>query len=119
MSMMREPGNPRSLRMATGTRATEGRYFELVRECPLRPLKNEGDLDRAIAVLNRLLDIEECRRSQDEEDYMHVLGTLIGEYEDVNWPMPSEVEEREVLRRHREKVAEEAMQIERAEREAS
>ena len=88
--------------MATEIRATESRYLELVRDLPLRPLKSEADLGRAVAMLNRLLDIGKSRRSEDEEDYLHVLGSLISEYEDVHWPMPSDLEEREVLRLHRE-----------------
>lgn len=88
--------------MATETRTTEGAYLRLVQEFPLRPLKSEADLDRAIAMLDRLIDLGESERSEDEDDYMDVLGTLVMEYEEVHWPMPSDLEEREVLRLHRE-----------------
>lgn len=91
--------------MATEVETNLERYLSLIRAFPLRPLRSEEDLDRAIGVLNGLIDIGKSRRSRDEDDYMHVLGTLIGEYEDVHWPMPSDLEEREVIRLHRESRA--------------
>jgi HTH-type transcriptional regulator/antitoxin HigA len=86
--------------METETRVTGSRYFELVRELPLRPLKSEADLDRAVAMMHRLCDIRDM--TEDEDDYLHVLGSLISEYEDVHWPMDSDLEERELIRLHRE-----------------
>lgn len=88
--------------MSTGARTTEDRYEALVGEFPLRPLKSEADLDRAVAMLNRLLDVGPDRRTEDQDDYLHVLGTLIHEYEQVHWPMDVDLEEQEVLRRHHE-----------------
>ncbi len=88
--------------MPTEARVAEDRFLDLVREFPLRPLENEDDLDRAIAMMDRLLDLGESRRSRDEYDYLNTLGLIIMEYEDIHWPMPSDLEEREILRRHRE-----------------
>ena len=34
---------------------TSHRYFDLVREFPLRPIRSDRELDRAIAVIDRLL----------------------------------------------------------------
>jgi DNA-binding transcriptional regulator YiaG len=63
------------------------RYLELVRQFPLKPLHNNKDLKRATVMLHELLDIEEL--DQDEQDYLHVLGTLIHAYEAEHSPMES------------------------------
>lgn len=88
--------------MPTQAEAIEDQYHALVSEFALRPLKSEADLDSAVQVLNRLLDIGPSRRTEDQEDYMQVLGTLIHEYEQIHWPMPTDLEDREVLRLHHE-----------------
>ena len=77
-------------------------YLDLIQGFPLRPLRSEADLDRAVLMLDQLIDIGLDQRSTDQSDYMLVLGTLIKEYEDVHYPMPCELEEREVLRLHHE-----------------
>jgi HTH-type transcriptional regulator/antitoxin HigA len=93
--------------MATDVSTVSERYLELIRAHPLRPIRSEEDLDRAIAMLDALIDLGMSHRTENEEDYMLVLGTLVMEYEDIHWPMPSDLEEQEVLRRHREaKMAE-------------
>jgi HTH-type transcriptional regulator / antitoxin HigA len=66
--------------------ATGSRYMELVARFPLRPIRSDAELDRAAAALNALLDLR--KRSRDDDDYMHVLGTLIEEYETEHHPMP-------------------------------
>src|SRR5215218_5275839 len=70
-------------RDTTSTRAVYGgredRYLELVRRFPLRPLRTGADLDAAVAVVDGLLDQD--RRSAPEQDYLDVLGDLIGAYE--------------------------------------
>ena len=81
---------------------TGDRYFAPARELPPRPLGSEADLDRAVAMRNRLLDVGKSCRGEDEDDYRHVLGSLVSDYEGVRWPMPSDFEEREVIRVHRE-----------------
>ena len=86
--------------MPTHAQAIEKQYLALVSEFPLRPLKSESDLDRAVEMLNRLIDVGQSRRTQDEDDYMQVLGMLIHEYEQIHWPMPADLEEREILRQH-------------------
>lgn len=63
------------------------RYMELVANFPLRPLRSEAELDRAIKVVDSLID--QAKRSKDEEDYLDVLGTLIESYEEVHYPMGS------------------------------
>ena len=70
--------------MGLASRKTD-RYMELVSEFPLKPVRNDKELDRATAMLNQLLDIEHLNR--DERDYLEVLGALIEEYEDEHHPI--------------------------------
>lgn len=62
------------------------RYLELVHAFPLRPIHSEADLDRAIAIVDSLIDHTTLTR--DEEDYLHVLSNLVEEYEDEDDPIP-------------------------------
>jgi len=62
------------------------RYLELVQLVPLRPIRSEGELDRAIAMIDKLLNQKE--RSQDEEDYLDVQSDLVEKYEDEHEPLP-------------------------------
>lgn len=75
-------------------RATDG-YLELVRRFPLRPIRSERELDRAIAVIDALLDRD--RLTQAEEDYLDVLGDLVERYEDEQHPI-EDVSEADMLR---------------------
>ena len=61
------------------------RYFELVRLFPLRPLRDDGDLDRAIGVIHALLDRNDLDPA--EEDYLVVLGDIVRNYESVQHPL--------------------------------
>ena len=80
---------PRTLegRPAPRDEAAGDLYFELVRRFPLRPIRSEQDLDRAIAVVDSLIDKGEL--SQDEDDYLDVLGDLVRKYETENHPAPA------------------------------
>ena len=55
------------------------KYLELIRSFPLRPIRSEGELDRAEAMLHQLLDAPSL--SAPEQDYLEILGNLIEEYE--------------------------------------
>jgi HTH-type transcriptional regulator/antitoxin HigA len=66
--------------------APDERYLELVRQVPLRPIHSEAELDRAIAMIDALLD--QTERNADEEDYLDVLSDLVEKYEDEHDPMP-------------------------------
>ncbi|SIO30683.1 HTH-type transcriptional regulator / antitoxin HigA [Singulisphaera sp. GP187] len=61
------------------------RYMELVAAYPLRPIRSEAELDRAITVIDSLIDQE--KRTKDEEDYLDVLGMLVEQYEETHYPM--------------------------------
>ncbi len=69
-----------------GNRVTEG-YLNLIRELPLRPIRSEAQLDRAIAMIDALSDRETL--SGDEHDYLLVLAGLIENYEDEHHPIPA------------------------------
>src|SRR5438105_4941095 len=68
--------------MSTRTKKKVGkdRYLELVQYVPLRPIRNESELDEAINMVNYLID--RAQMNTDEKDYLYVLGGLIEEYED-------------------------------------
>ena len=71
------------------TQNIDDKYLALIRAFPLRPLRDDKDLDRAIAVLDALSD---RRRpdplTRDEHDYLMVLGRLVEDYEEEHVPMP-------------------------------
>jgi HTH-type transcriptional regulator/antitoxin HigA len=72
----------------------DSQYLALLRRFPLRPIRNDEQLDAAVEMLNMLLDKREL--TEWEQDYLTVLGTLIKKYEDAHYPMPS-VSGRDVL----------------------
>lgn len=55
-----------------------------LRTFPLRPIRSEAELDRAIGVANALLDRDDLAAA--EEDYLDVLGDLIRKYESGRHP---------------------------------
>jgi HTH-type transcriptional regulator/antitoxin HigA len=70
-------------------------YLDLVRGFPLRPLRSDKDLDRAIAVIDALLDRDGLTRP--EKDYLDVLSDLVERYEDKFHPI-ADVDDAEMLR---------------------
>jgi HTH-type transcriptional regulator/antitoxin HigA len=62
-------------------------YLALIRKLPLRPIRSEAELDRAIAMVDTLSDRETL--SPDEHDYLLVLSGLIENYEDEHHPIPA------------------------------
>lgn len=63
------------------------RYFDLVRQFPLRPLRSERDHRRAVEVIDSLVDQEELTPAED--DYLNILGSIVKTYEDEHYPLPS------------------------------
>ena len=55
-------------------------YLNLITKYPPRPITSEQALAKAQQVIDSLLDRDNL--SQDESDYLNVLGTLVYEYED-------------------------------------
>jgi HTH-type transcriptional regulator / antitoxin HigA len=74
--------------MRTGrkSRKESDTYFELIHQFPLRPLRDDEELDRAIQVVDSLLDRNHL--GQGEKDYLNVLSGLVESYEAENHPMP-------------------------------
>jgi HTH-type transcriptional regulator / antitoxin HigA len=64
---------------------TSDRYFALVRELPLRPLRSDSELARASEMIDRLL--ARGVLAGDEEDYLDVLSDLVEKYEDDHYPI--------------------------------
>lgn len=71
------------------------RYVELMRECPLRPIKTERQNDRALKVIEGLLDQRKMTRA--EKDYLQVLGLLVHDYEETAYPI-GDVSPQEMLK---------------------
>jgi len=73
--------------MATANRqrSVEDRYFELVRQFPLRPIRSDAELDEAAGMVDSLLARRDL--APEEEDYLDVLGDLIERYESEAHPM--------------------------------
>src|SRR5947199_10362978 len=69
-------------------------YLKLVRRFPLRPIRNERELDQAIMVINSLLDLD--RLSAVEQDYLDVLSDQVERYEDKHHPI-GDVSEADML----------------------
>ena len=55
------------------------RYLALIKTFPLRPIKSDGELEKARTVLHGLLD--QATLTAPEEDYLEVLGNVIEAYE--------------------------------------
>jgi HTH-type transcriptional regulator/antitoxin HigA len=72
-----------------------GGYLELVRRFPLRPIRNDQDLDRAIGMIDSLLD--RGRLTRPEQDYLDVLADLAERYEETVHPI-ADVSSDEMLR---------------------
>ncbi len=61
-------------------------YLTLVSAFPLRPLRDEADLDDAIGVLNRFIGRADL--TQAERDYKEILGEIIETYETEHVVIP-------------------------------
>lgn len=61
-------------------------YIKLLTTFPPRPIKSEEELEATQNIIDQLLDQEKL--SQDEKDYLNVLGTLVYEYEQKQEPIP-------------------------------
>lgn len=61
-------------------------YLELLHDFPPRPIKSEADYDAVQEVVDALLDAEEL--TEDQQDYLDLLGLLIYEYEEKHITIP-------------------------------
>jgi HTH-type transcriptional regulator/antitoxin HigA len=53
---------------------------------PLRTIRNEQDYDKAVQVLNQLLEAGAGDEQDPLHDLVNMLGTLIAEYDDAHYP---------------------------------
>jgi HTH-type transcriptional regulator/antitoxin HigA len=71
--------------MVVFTKSTEtGRdeFLELVQKFPLKPIRSNEQLHAAHRVIDEMTKIPEEKLTQDQLDYLEVLGTLTTTYED-------------------------------------
>ena len=68
-----------------GPRRPRDTYFELVKRFPLRPIRSERELGRAIEVIDSLIDRDDL--DLDEQDYLDVLGNLTERCEEEKHPL--------------------------------
>jgi HTH-type transcriptional regulator/antitoxin HigA len=61
-------------------------YLELIRSFPLRTLRSDEDHSAAVKVLGRLMGRPGGRLSKGERDYADVLGRLIDDYGQKEYP---------------------------------
>jgi antitoxin component HigA of HigAB toxin-antitoxin module len=87
------PGSART-RQAGKLRATRRRprasasYLALARAYPIHPIRDDGDLDEAVAVVDRLLGRRK-RLDAQEQDYLDSLSHEIERYEAAAYPLPA------------------------------
>ncbi len=72
--------------MTTGLKTPSSYYIELITTFPPRPITNEAELIATQNQINSILD--KGKLTQDDRDYLKVLGILVYDYEDKNEPMP-------------------------------
>jgi HTH-type transcriptional regulator / antitoxin HigA len=78
--------NAMIVRTKTEPGRSSNEYLALLRAFPPRPIRDDDEHRRAVAVVNGLLDRPAL--NPDEEDYLDVLGLLIADYEDTIYEHP-------------------------------
>ena len=68
----------------------EGRYMELVRAFPLRPIRTEDEYRRASEVLDQLVVRGEDAITSEERDYLETFELLIRAYDEAHFHMALE-----------------------------
>ncbi len=71
-------------------------YLQLVRAFSLRPLRSQAELDRAVKIIDALLDQETL--GPDERDYLDVLGLLVESFEEETCPLDEPLSDADMLR---------------------
>ena len=73
--------------MTIGLKSPSDYYMELINEFPPRPIASEVELAATQARINSVLD--KPNLTQDDRDYLKVLGMLVYDYEEQHEPMPT------------------------------
>jgi HTH-type transcriptional regulator/antitoxin HigA len=73
--------------MTTRTNAARKKdvYLDLIRRYPLRPIRSDRELARAIQMVDSLIDRDDL--DTDEQDYLDVLSDLVERYETEEHPL--------------------------------
>lgn len=74
--------NGKTAERGTGVRDS---YLDLIREFPLRPIRNNRELDAAVRIIDSLLDRSDL--DPGEADYLDVLGDIVERYEVAQQPI--------------------------------
>ena len=72
--------------MTTGLKKPSSYYLQLVNTFPPRPINNEAELLATQDQIDAIIDQQNI--TQDDKDYLEVLGTLVYDYEQKHEPMP-------------------------------
>jgi HTH-type transcriptional regulator/antitoxin HigA len=76
----------RTGKMTTGLKTPSSYYIELITTFPPRPITNDAELRATQNRINSILDRKTI--TQDERDYLNVLGILVYDYEQKHEPIP-------------------------------
>src|SRR6476660_3792352 len=69
-------------------------YFKLVRNFPLRPIRDEAEYDAAVAVMEKLAISGEGSLDPEESDHLDALSTFISRYDDEKLPLQTTIASR-------------------------
>ncbi|MCP2732123.1 helix-turn-helix domain-containing protein [Limnofasciculus baicalensis] len=72
--------------MTTGLKTPSSYYMALITTFPPRPIANDYELIATQNQINSILD--KGKITQDDRDYLKVLGLLVYDYENKHEPMP-------------------------------
>ncbi len=72
--------------MTTGIKNPSKYYMELINSFPPRPINNQAELIATQNKINSILDKQNL--TQDDKDYLRVLGMLVYEYEETHEIIP-------------------------------
>jgi HTH-type transcriptional regulator / antitoxin HigA len=72
--------------MTTGLKIPSSYYLQLINTFPPRPISNEAELLATQEQIDAIIDRQNI--TQDDQDYLEVLGTLVYDYEQKNELMP-------------------------------
>jgi HTH-type transcriptional regulator/antitoxin HigA len=73
--------------MTTGLKTPSNYYIKLITTFPPRPITNEDELIATQNQINSILD--QVNITQDDRDYLKVLGTLVYDYEQQHEIIPT------------------------------
>ena len=76
----------RNGKMTTGLKTPSSYYLQLINTFPPRPINNEAQLLATQDQIDAIIDRQNI--TQDDKDYLEVLGTLVYDYEQKHEPMP-------------------------------